>query len=57
MSNSRRRSGEPNSPKFDRWASPHSCTVTPVFGVDARSEAMIRDPPRKNENGEAAIRP
>ena len=41
MSNSIRRSGEPNRPKFDRCASPHSCTVTPDTGVAARSAAMI----------------
>ena len=26
----RRRSGAPKTPKFDRWASPHSCTCSPV---------------------------
>ena len=29
MSNSSCRSGEPNTPKFDRCASPHSCTLIP----------------------------
>jgi hypothetical protein len=46
MSNSMRRSGVPNRPKFDRWASPHSCTVIPVTGVAARSAAMISAAPR-----------
>ncbi len=32
MSNARRRSAEPNRPKFDRCASPHSWTVRPLFG-------------------------
>ena len=40
------RSGVPKRPKFDRWASPHSCTVTPDTGVPARSDAMIRAAPR-----------
>ena len=57
MSNSIRRSGEPNRPKFDRWASPHSCTVTPDRGVPARSAAMIAAAPRKNVNGDTSIRP
>ena len=46
MSNSIRRSGVPNRPKFDRWASPQSCTVTPDRGVAARSAAMISAAPR-----------
>ena len=29
MSKTSVRSGEPNTPKFDRWASPHSCTRRP----------------------------
>src|SRR5215212_7196517 len=40
-SNSSRRSGEANTPKFDRWASPHSCTWSPAVGVALRSAAMI----------------
>ena len=32
-SNSSCRSGEANAPKFDRWASPQSCTVRPALGV------------------------
>ena len=46
MSNTRFRSGVPNTPKFDRWASPHSCTRSPETGVRERSSAMIRAPPR-----------
>ncbi len=57
MSNSRCRSGEANMPKFDRCASPQSCTVNPVRGVAARSDAMINAPPRKNANGDSSIRP
>jgi len=34
------RSGEPKIPKFDRCASPHSCTVIPEVGVVARSAAI-----------------
>ena len=45
-SNSSRRSGEANAPKFDRWASPHSWVVSPATGVAARSAAMIAAPPR-----------
>ena len=40
-SNSSRRSGEANTPKFDRCASPHSCTCSPAVGVSLRSAAMI----------------
>ena len=57
MSNSSLRSGEPNTPKFDRWASPQSCTLMPDRGVDSRSAAMISAAPRKNVNGETSIRP
>ena len=46
MSKTRFRSGEPNTPKFDRCASPHSCDAKPEFGVRARSAAMISAPPR-----------
>ena len=34
-SNTSRRSGEANTPKLDRWASPHSWTVSPAVGVSA----------------------
>ena len=36
-SNTSRRSGEANTPKFDRCASPQHCTVSPDRGVAARS--------------------
>ena len=45
-SNTSRRSGEANTPKFDRCASPQDCTVSPDRGVDARSSAMIIAAPR-----------
>jgi hypothetical protein len=45
-SNSSRRSGEANAPKFDRCASPHSCTCRPAVGVPARSAAMMLAAPR-----------
>ena len=57
MSKSMRRSGVPKRPKFDRCASPHSCTVTPDTGVGARSAAMIVAAPRKKVKGERSIRP
>jgi hypothetical protein len=56
-SNTSRRSGEPNTPKFDRCASPQDCTWNPERGIPARSAAMIRAAPRKNVNGETSIRP
>ena len=46
MSKTRRLSGEANTPKFDRWASPHSWTSRPAVGVPARSAAMIPAAPR-----------
>jgi hypothetical protein len=45
-SNSSSRSGEANAPKFDRCASPHSCTFRPAVGVPVRSAAMILAAPR-----------
>jgi len=45
MSKTSVRSGEPNTPKFDRCASPQSCTRSPETGVLARSVAMISAPP------------
>ena len=45
-SNSSRRSGEANTPKLDRWASPHSWTLNPAVGVPFRSAAMILAAPR-----------
>ena len=35
-SNSSVRSGEAKTPKFDRWASPHSCTSRPAVGVSCQ---------------------
>jgi hypothetical protein len=52
-----RRSGDAKSPKFDRCASPHSCTRIFDTGVLARSAAMISAAPRKKANGDASIRP
>ena len=46
MSKISRRSGVPNTPKLDRWASPQSWTVTPEVGVAARSVAMSNAAPR-----------
>ncbi len=57
MSNSRFRSGEANNPKLERCASPASWTVKPLVGVGARSAAIGSAAPRKNVNGETAIRP
>ena len=45
-SNSSLRSGEANTPKFDRCASPHNWTTSPAVGVSARSAAMIFAAPR-----------
>ena len=45
-SNSSLRSGEANTPKFDRWASPHNWTTSPAVGVSLRSAAMIFAAPR-----------
>ena len=44
-------------PEFDRCASPHSCTVSPVRGTPARSAAIRYAAPRKNVNGDTNIRP
>jgi hypothetical protein len=40
-SNSSRRSGDANAPKFDRCASPHSWASSPATGVSLRSAVMI----------------
>ena len=40
MLNISRRSGPANAPKFDRCASPQSCTSSPVRGAPARSAAI-----------------
>ena len=45
-SNSSFRSGEANTPKFDRCASPHNWTPSPAVGVSLRSAAMIFAAPR-----------
>ena len=42
----RSRSGEAKPPKFDRCASPHSCTRIPELGPLARSEAITYAAPR-----------
>ena len=41
-----RRSGAAKTPKFERCASPQSCTCRSVCGVAARSPAMSAAPPR-----------
>ena len=40
------RSGDANSPKFDRWASPQAWTTMSLRGVVDRSKAMIAAAPR-----------
>ena len=45
-SNRSARSGDANTPKLERCASPQSCTVRPARGVSLRSAAMIRAAPR-----------
>ena len=55
--NTSRRSGAANAPKFERCASPHSWTSSPVRGESARSAAMSAAAPRKNVKGETSIRP
>ena len=57
MSNTSRRSGEANTPKLARWASPQIWATSPVRGVPARSAAIGSAAPRKNVNAETAIRP
>ena len=44
--NSSCRSGDAKPPKFDRCASPHSCTCRPAVGVPARSTAITFAAPR-----------
>ena len=56
MSNTMLRSGVANVPKLATCASPHACTVRPVTAVVDRSMAMIAAPPRKNVNGDTAMR-
>ena len=57
MSNINCRSGEANTPKLDRCASPQDWTFRPERAVAARSAAMISAAPRKNVNGDTNIRP
>ena len=45
-SNARFRSGVAHRPKFSTWASPHSCTISPLSGWEARSPAMTAAAPR-----------
>jgi hypothetical protein len=45
-SNTKSRSGEAKTPKFDKCASPHSWVISPAVGVGARSVAMILAAPR-----------
>ena len=45
-SNTSVRSGDPKSPKLDRWASPLACTMMSVRGVVARSKAITAGVPR-----------
>ena len=45
-SNTSVRSGDPNSPKLDRWASPLAWTMMSVRGVTARSKAITAGVPR-----------
>ena len=54
--NTRSRSGEAKPPKFERWASPQAWTRRPDTGVVARSAAMTATAPRKNVNGDVAMR-
>ena len=44
--NTKVRSGDANTPKLERCASPHSCTDRPAVGVSFRSAAMIFAAPR-----------
>ncbi len=45
-SNTSRRSGAANNPKFDRCASPHSWACSPELGLAARSAAISSAAPR-----------
>ena len=46
MSNTIRRSGDANTPKFDRCASPQHCTRSPEVGVVERSCVITLAAPR-----------
>jgi len=56
-SNTSARSGDPNTPKLSRWASPHSWTSSPLDGSAAQSRAIRPAEPRKNANGDSSMRP
>ena len=56
MSKMRFRSALAKLPKLVRCASPQACTRMPLIGVDARSFAITAAAPRKNANGDSAIR-
>ena len=50
------RSGVAKPPKLAMWQSPQSCTTGPLTGVAARSRACTIAQPRKNANGDCAMR-
>jgi hypothetical protein len=56
MSKTRFLSGLAKNPKLLTCASPHAWTVMPVVGVVERSSAITAAAPRKNANGDSAIR-
>ena len=56
MSKTRLRSGVANFPKFETCASPHAWTRRPVCGDVDRSIAITAAAPRKNANGDSAMR-
>ena len=49
-------SGLAKMPKFNRCASPHSCTSIPDVGVVARSRPICSAEPRKKAKGDSIIR-
>jgi hypothetical protein len=57
MSNTIRRSGVLNKPKFMRCASPHSWTFNPDRAPPERSDAMISAAHRQKVNGDTSMRP
>ena len=56
-SKTRLRSGCAKIPKFERWQSPQASTSIPLLGDEPRSAAITAADPRRNANGEAAMRP
>ena len=56
-SKTRLRSGVAKIPKFERWQSPQASTSIPLLGDEPRSAAITAADPRRNANGEAAMRP